>query len=62
MMIERKLSDYTYEELKDMQNKLKNLIELLPKGCPRRNQYELQLMAVMQELGPTVDDMAERYL
>lgn len=24
-MIERKLSDYTYEELKDMQNKLKNL-------------------------------------
>ena len=32
MMIERKLSDYTYEELKDMQNKLKNLVEMFKEG------------------------------
>lgn len=56
MMIERKLSDYTYEELKDMQNKLKNLIELLPKGCPRRNHYELRLQAIVEEIGVMAEE------
>ena len=58
-MTERTIKDYTYEELKDMQKALKNLIRPLPKGCRRRNYHELQLQIVEQELGTTVEVMAE---
>lgn len=57
-MIERKLSDLTYEELVSERDRLRELMN--EEGLTQEYQEKLEL--VMQELGPTVDDMAERYL
>ena len=60
-MQERTITDLTYEELKTERDNLKTAIAKLPQGCRTRNYYILRLKAVEQELGVTVQTMADKY-
>lgn len=56
-MIERQLSDYSYEELIRERDRLN--IKMNEEGFNQEDDERLQ--AVMKELGDTVSDMAEEY-
>ena len=57
-MIKRTIKDLTDEELISERDRLYR--KKYEEGLTQEYQEKLEL--VMQELGPTVDDMAERYL
>ena len=61
-MAERTIKDMTCEELADERDRLRKIIPTLHEGCGIRKHNELRLQAVMEELGPTVDDMADKWI
>lgn len=61
-MTERTIKDMTYPELAEERDRLRKIIPTLHEGCRVRNHYILRLQAVEQELGVTVDTMADKWI